>query len=233
MNPKAPRLDHHTHTVAGLESRDSLNWCPEVRHIKAPTQALWQCGLEELHDHGLPLHANIDTHLVVRECYNNAPGTIRTASKIEVFERLGVAAAVFREHRCWRHRGRRASDCVQHHQERLALYLRLIGGWLFEIEYHACAVPRLYHADRLQIALVDLDGGTTHSIGNTRKIQRNTSRRLNREATRHSRQRLRQIDTYYLRATLYRPRHGLNRGLRMGRQRYQRQHQSRDNTFPK
>ena len=185
VNPQASGLYHHPYTVPGLERSDGLNRSSEIRNVKASAQTLRQRGLEEFHHHGLSLHPNIDTHLIVGKRHDDTSCSIGTSAKIQVLQRLGIAAPILGKPGSGRRRRRGAGSRIQHHQQRFALQLRLISGGLFEVQNHPGTVPCLHHADRFQIALIDLHRRTAHAIRYTREIQRNARRRLNRETARH------------------------------------------------
>lgn len=105
-----------------------------------------------------------------------------------------VPAAVFCKNRSYSRQRCGDRHGIEHHQQRFALQLGGVGGGLFQVEYDTGPIAGLHDTDRLQIALVDLDGGSTHGTCDAWKIKCNSGRRLDCEPGRNSCQRLRQID---------------------------------------
>ena len=210
--PLTNRLNHHAHTFALLGAGDELHGSTEVSHIQAAAQALWQGRAQKVNRQALALLAQIHAHLVTGQADNDAPGPIGTAAEIHILDGQDVRVIALGKHSLLNCRGgtllRR--NRFQHHQQALSLDFSTVGGGLLEVENHAGTPLGLYHIDRFQIALVDLNKGAPHGIFSAWKVQRDTGGRLRSKTGRDSSQRLGQINTNHLYATLQGAGHGLN-----------------------
>ncbi|MDH6593031.1 hypothetical protein M2165_002920 [Variovorax sp. TBS-050B] len=173
-------------------------------HVQAAAQPFGQRRLGELHDQVLALLADVHADLVVRQVDDHAAGVVGAHAEIDVAQRQGVAVAVFGEDRGRGRRERGAGHRLEDHQQRLALDLGLVGGRLLEVQHHAAAFAGLHHVHRAQVALVHVDGGAPDGIGHAGKVERDARRRLDHEAGRQRRERLRQVDADDLGAGLRR-----------------------------
>ena len=93
-------------------------------------------------------------------------------------------------------------DALEHDDQHLAFELRPVVGRLLEVEHQARALAGLRHADRAQVALVDLDRRLAQRVADAGQVDRDARRRLDGEAGRHRGQRLAQLDADHLGARL-------------------------------
>ncbi len=98
VNPIAFGFNHHAHTITSLERRDILNRRTKISDIQTTTHTLRQGGFHEFNHQGLPLLANVHTHLVVRQCDNDPACTFITPTEIQIFQRQGIATSIFSKH---------------------------------------------------------------------------------------------------------------------------------------
>ena len=198
----------------------------EVGHVKAPAQAFRQARFQELDHYVLALHPHIHTHLVVWQRDHNATGTVQTAAEVKILDGQAVAVAVFRERGTRRRCRRRTGHRIEHHQQGLALYQRLVSSSLLEVEHHPRPVACLHHTDRAQIALVNFNRGTPHAIGDAREVERDARWCLDRKTSGNRVQWLGKVDTNHFCPTLQGSGNRFDARLRMRHQRSQRQGQT-------
>ena len=95
MLPLTLRLYHHAHAVAGLRGGHGFDRCAEIGDVQSAAEPVGQARLHELDNQTLPLLADIDANLVVRQGDHNAPCAISTAAEVDVFQRRRRAVGGF------------------------------------------------------------------------------------------------------------------------------------------
>ena len=146
VNPQAFRLYHHANPVTRLECCDRLHRGTKIGNIQAPAEAFRESGFHELHNQGLTLLPDVHPDLVIWQRHNNSPRSFSPTTKVKILQWQRIPVLAFRKYRgsgCGSRR--RADGCIQHHQQRLALYLRLVRGCLLQIQHNARPITRLNH----------------------------------------------------------------------------------------
>ena len=144
---------------------DALHRRAEVGDVEAAAQAVGQARAQELDDQALALLADVDADLVVRQLDDDAAGAVGAAAEVDVLQRQLAAVEALGETRvvvgaAERRRAVAGTVLLERDDQHLAFELGAVAGRLLQVQDEAGALARLGHADRAQVALVDLDAST-------------------------------------------------------------------------